>query len=121
MIPSDQELYNNIKQNIYKKYHKHSAYRSGLLVKQYKNEFKKKYGNKKPYKGKKLTNKGLNRWFKEKWLNQRQEIGYKYKSDIYRPTKRITKKTPKTLFELTRKELKRARRKKLTKKRVDKF
>jgi hypothetical protein len=121
MTPSNIELYNNIKKQIYMKYPKHSAYRSGLIVKQYKKTFKKLYGNKQPYKGKKLLNNGLARWFKEKWLNQRQEIGYKYKSDIYRPTKRITKKTPKTLFEITKKQLKKARRKKLTKKRVNKF
>jgi hypothetical protein len=123
MIPTDQKLYNKIKNQIYLKYPKHSAYRSGLIVKEYKKQFNTIYknNNKLPYKGKKPTQKGLVRWFKEKWLNQRLETGYKYKSDIYRPTKRITKKTPKTLFELTNKELKIARRKKLTKKRVNKF
>lgn len=121
MIPTDQKLYNKIKKYIYIKYPKHSAYRSGLIVKEYKKQFKTIYNNKQPYKGKRPTKKGLARWFKEKWLNQRLETGYKYKSDIYRPTKRITSQTPKTLFELTKKQLKNARRKKLTKKRVNKF
>ena len=34
--PSDKKLYEKVKKEIYKKYPKHSAYRSGLLVKQYK-------------------------------------------------------------------------------------
>ena len=34
-----------------------------------------------PYKGK-TKKQGLRRWFREKWVNQRGEIGYKYKSDI---------------------------------------
>ena len=82
----------------------------------------KKYGkNKNPYIGEKTTRKGLSRWFKEKWVNQRGEVGYKYKSDIYRPSKRITKKTPKTYKELTKKRIKKARKIKYTKGRVKKF
>lgn len=122
MIPVDEKLYNKIKKNVYNKIKKHSAYRSGILVKQYKNAFKNIYGTKKqPYKGKKTYKKGLSRWFKEEWKNQRGEIGYKYKNDVYRPTKKITKKTPKTYKELSKKQLKKARRKKYTKGRVNKF
>ena len=40
-IPKDKILYNKIKANIYKKIPKHSAYRSGLIVKEYKTIFKK--------------------------------------------------------------------------------
>lgn len=121
-LPRDQKLYNKTKKYIYKKHPKHSAYRSGLLVKEYKKRFSKKYGKKKnPYKGKKTEKKGLSRWFKEKWVNQRGEIGYKYKSDVYRPSKRITKKTPKTHHELTKKQIKRARSKKYKKGRVNRF
>lgn len=121
-LPRDQKLYNKTKKYIYKKHPKHSAYRSGLLVKEYKKRFSKKYGKKKnPYKGKKTEKKGLSRWFKEKWVNQRGEIGYKYKSDVYRPSKRITKKTPKTHNELTKKQIKRARSKKYKKGRVNRF
>jgi hypothetical protein len=53
-LPNDEKLYNKTKKYMYKKYPKHSAYRSGLLVQEYKKRFSKKYGkNKDPYKGKK--------------------------------------------------------------------
>ena len=112
-VPRDQTLYNNIKKNIWKKIPKHSAYRSGILVQTYKKRYRKKYCVKSdPYIGRKQTKKGLSRWFKEDWRNQRGKIGYKYKSDIYRPTKRITKNTPTTYHELTRKQIKKARKEK---------
>lgn len=119
--PSDMKLYNKIKASVYKKISKHSAYRSGIVVQKYKKSFKKKHGNKNPYTGKKTKKRGLGRWFAEKWTNQRGKIGYKYKSDIYRPSKRITKKTPVTHSELSKKEIKRTRRVKRTKGRVKKF
>lgn len=118
--PADSKLYNKVKKQIYKKYPKHSAYRSGILVRSYKEQFKKKYGNIKPYIGTK-TNKGLTRWFLEGWRNQRGEVGYKFKSDIYRPTKRISKSTPTTFAELSKKQLTRARKTKASKGRVKKF
>lgn len=120
-VPVDKKLYNKTKKKIYSKYPKHSAYRSGLLVQEYKKQFSKKYGKRKePYKGKK-NKKGLKRWFREKWVNQRGEVGYKYKSDIYRPSKRITKKTPKTHKELSKKAIKKARTEKYRKGRVKRF
>ena len=120
--PSDQTLYNKTKRYIYKKYPKHSAYRSGLLVQEYKKRFSKKYGKKRdPYKGKKTEKKGLGRWFREKWVNQRGEVGYRYKSDVYRPSKRVTKKTPKTYKELSKRQIKIARSKKYRKGRVNRF
>ncbi len=119
--PVDMKLYEKVKKKVYKKHPKHSAYRSGILVQTYKKTFKKKYGNKQPYKGNKTRKRGLARWFDEEWVNQRGEVGYKYKSDIYRPSKRITKKTPITHGELTKKEIKIARRKKRTKGRVKRF
>lgn len=122
MEPVDKNLYNKTKKQVYKKHPKHSAYRSGILVKTYKKNFYKKYGkNKQPYLGKKNSKKGLMRWFNEEWKNQRGEIGYKYKNDIYRPTKKITKKTPKTYKELSKKRIKLARTKKYKKGRVNKF
>ena len=120
--PKDQKLYNKTKRYIYKKYPKHSAYRSGLLVQEYKKRFSKKYGIKRdPYKGKKTEKKGLGRWFREKWVNQRGEVGYRYKSDVYRPSKRVTKKTPKTYKELSKRQIKIARSKKYRKGRVNRF
>ena len=122
MKPRDLKLYNKTKKNIYKKYPKHSAYRSGILVKTYKKTYKNKYGkNSKPYVGTKKRKVGLSRWFKEKWVNQRGEVGYKYKSDIYRPSKRITKRTPKTHKELNKKKINRARTEKYKKGRVKRF
>jgi superoxide dismutase, Cu-Zn family len=120
-IPRDKKLYNKVKKQIYKKYPKHSAYRSGLLVQKYKKDFKKKHGKKNPYIGNKTKKKGLRRWFDENWVNQRGEVGYKYKNDVYRPSKRITKKTPITHNELTKKEIKRARKIKYTRGRVKRF
>lgn len=109
MEPRDKKLYNKTKKIIYQKIPKHSAYRSGILVKTYKKKFYKKYGNKDPYIGKKNLDKGLGRWFREKWRNQRGSVGYRYKNDVYRPTRRITKKTPKTFKQLGKKAIKRAR------------
>jgi len=43
------------------------------------------------------------------------------KNDIYRPNIRISKKTPKTFNELTRKKIKRARKTKARTGRVKKF
>ena len=120
--PKDKNLYDKIKQIVYKDIPKHSAYRSGIVVKKYKESFKKKHGkNKSPYTGSYTKKKGLRRWFDEKWVNQRGEVGYKHKHDIYRPSKRITKKTPVTHKELTNKEIKRARHEKYSKGRVYKF
>tara|TARA_B110000305_G_C19462133_1_gene655262 strand:- start:5219 stop:5593 length:375 start_codon:yes stop_codon:yes gene_type:complete len=119
--PVDSKLYNKIKDNVYKEIPKHSAYRSGIVVQKYKKAFSKKYGNKKPYTGKKTKKKGLTRWFDEKWLNQRGEVGYKYKNDVYRPTRRVTKNTPTTFNELKPNEIKRARNEKYTRKRVRRF
>ena len=43
--PTDKELYEKIKKEIYLKHPKHSAYRSGILVKKYKEEYLKKHKN----------------------------------------------------------------------------
>ena len=61
-VPANQKLYDKIKKRVYKKYPKHSAYRSGILVKEYKKAFK---GPGEPYIGKKPKLTGLSRWFKE--------------------------------------------------------
>ena len=113
-VPTDKKLYEKVKAEIYKKYPKNSAYRSGLLVKEYLAQ-----GGK--YSGKESQSTGLTRWFRESWKNSRNETGYKYKSDVYRPTKRITKDTPATFSELSKKEIDRARREKASKGRVEKF
>ena len=117
--PRDKELYEKIKKKIVSKY-KPSAYRSGLIVKEYKREYFKKHKNNNSYTGDK-NNSNLKRWFDEKWRNQRGEVGYDKKGDIYRPTKRINSKTPTTIKELSPSQIKRAQEVKKTKGRVKNF
>ena len=112
--PLDKELYERLKKEIWEQYKVPSAYRSAQLVKRYKEA-----GG--TYSGKKDDNQGIKRWMNEAWKNQRGEVGYKFKSDVYRPTVRINSKTPKTFQELTTKEIERARREKAKDNRVDKF
>ena len=51
--PSDKKLYEKVKKEVYKDMPKHSAYRSGIVVKKYKERYTKKHGTRKqPYKGK---------------------------------------------------------------------
>jgi hypothetical protein len=105
MPPIDTQLYARAKAIVYKKYPTHSAYRSGLLVQYYK-----KLGGR--YSGTKPSKVGLARWFKEDWKSDRGKYGYTSKSSVYRPTRRITSKTPITFSELSTTELKRAKREK---------
>ena len=120
-IPRDIILYNKTKKYINHKYPKPSAYRSGLLVQEYKKRFHKNNGDKNAYIGRKTKKTGLNRWFSEKWTNQNGKTGYHSKSDIYRPTYRITKKTPITYSELSKIQIKKARRTKYRKGRITNF
>lgn len=111
--PKDMVLYKKVKAKIYKENPKHSAYRSGTVVTEYKKAFAKKYGTKKsPYIGPKPRLTGLPRWFKEDWKSDTGKYRYTSKSSVYRPTKRITKKTPTTFSELSDKEIQRAKREK---------
>lgn len=119
--PVDMKLYNRIKVKVYKRMPQHSAYRSGIVVKTYKEAFMKKYGSKSPYSGEKFKKKGLSRWFAEDWRNQRGGIGYKKSNDIYRPTKKITSRTPITFKELSKKQIKRAQKEKHSTGRVKMF
>ncbi len=112
--PKNKKLYEKVKKEVYKKYPKHSAYRSGLLVK----EYKKQGGT---YIGKKDTGKGLTRWFKEKWRNQDGGVGYKKKGDVYRPTVKVNSKTPATYKELTPAQIKKAQKEKKATGRVKKY
>ena len=111
--PTNKKLYDEVKQEIYAKYPKHSAYRSGLLVQ----EYKKRGGG---YSGDKSKG-SLGRWFKEEWSNQRGEAGYKKKGDVYRPTKRVSSKTPATFSELSKKEIESAKKEKAKTGRVKEF
>jgi len=118
--PKDLILYNKVKKEISEKY-KHSAYRSGLIVKKYKEEYLKKYKKDDAYIGEKPKLSNLQRWFLEEWKNQRGEIGYKYNNDIYRPTIRINKDTPITFNELIKNQIIKAQKEKATTGRVKRF
>tara|TARA_R110000851_G_scaffold93833_1_gene204314 strand:+ start:1846 stop:2193 length:348 start_codon:yes stop_codon:yes gene_type:complete len=93
---------------------KHSAYKSGLVVKEYK-----KLGGK--YSGDKPKKKGLTRWFKEDWRTEKGKKTYKEGGTIFRPTKRITKDTPTTMKELTPAQKKKAIAEKKKKGKVTKY
>ena len=112
--PANPKLYQKVKDEIYEQHPTHSAYRSALLVQEYKRR-----GGK--YIGSKPKKKGLARWFEEEWRNQRGGIGYKRTGDIYRPTKRITAETPATMQELSTKTIKAAMKEKATTGRVKRF
>lgn len=109
----DKNLYQIAKNEANKRYDKPSAYKSGFIVRLYK-ALGGRYAGKKP-------KKGLTEWYKSDWTNQRGEKGYKFKSDIYRPNIRVSKNTPKTFSELSKKEIEKARREKAKKGRVSRF
>ena len=110
--PTNPQLYAKAKAKYSKL--KHSAYKSGLVVKEYK-----RLGGR--YSGAKPKKTGLSRWFKEDWRTQSGSKTYKKKGDVFRPTKRITKKTPATFKELGKKRIKRAQREKRRTGRVKKY
>ncbi len=115
-VPSNPALYERIKKKVYKKNPKHSAYRSSQLVR----EYKAAGGG---YKGKKPTtkDKGLKRWHKEDWRTREGSKTYKKKGDIFRPTKRVTKQTPTTMSELSKKQKDKATKEKKATGRVKKY
>lgn len=118
--PKDKLLYDKIKNEVLLKNPINSAYRSGLIVKKYKEAYNNKYNSNDAYIGKK-SNSDLKRWFDEVWTNQRGEIGYKYNYDIYRPNIRVNKDTPTTFKELSKEQIKNAMNKKKNIGRVNKF
>jgi hypothetical protein len=90
----DPDIYERAMKIVYSQYKKPSAYRSGALVKKYK-ELGGRYGSVPKDKT------SLNRWFKEEW----KDIGGK-EYPVYRPTKRVTKDTPLTASEIDKKHAK---------------
>ena len=105
MEPSDPVLYARAKRYVYAKYPQQSAYRSGRLVQRYR-----ALGG--TYKGGpgRRARAPLARWFRENWKSDTGRYGYTSRSSVYRPTKRVSKATPKTFSELTPRELARAKR-----------
>lgn len=86
-IPLDKALYAKVKKMADEKYEKPSAYKSGWMVKKYK-----ELGG--TYSGVK-TKEGLSRWYKEDW----SDVGNSA-YPVYRPTKRVNSKTPLTPKEI---------------------
>lgn len=111
--PIDKELYEKIKKEAKKKYKVWSAYASAWLV----SEYKKRGGKYRKQKNKTSKNKisGLKKWFQENWINVCKlpkivKCGRK-KSDkknypYCRPMYRIDSKSPKTVGELNKKQIK---------------
>jgi len=90
--PKDKDLYERVKKEADKIYKKPSAYKSGYIVKKYK-ELGGEYVDDK-------KTKGLKRWFKEDW----RDIGNS-SYPVYRPTKRINSLTPLTADEIDKDQL----------------
>jgi hypothetical protein len=92
-IVNDKNLYEKVKKMANKIYDKPSAYKSGFIVKKYK-ELGGTYTDDK-------KEKELKRWFSEKWV----DIGNK-EYPVYRPSIKINKRTPLTIKEIDPKQLK---------------
>jgi DNA adenine methylase len=93
-VPVDKALYEKAKAEVYPRYKKPSAYRSGALIKRYK-ELGGKFKDLK-------DDRPLERWFEEEWRDIADEF-----YPVYRPTKIIDKnKTPLTVDEIDPENLK---------------
>ena len=123
--PSDKALYDKVKKMADRKFaSKTGIYRSSWIVKKYKS-----LGGK--YKGSKSKKSGLSRWFKEKWVDLNRPIknksgkiiGYKPcgrksalkssgKYPLCRPSKKISLKTPRTIKEINKKGITKAKKEK---------
>jgi hypothetical protein len=83
----NENLYEYVKHLADRVYDKPSAYKSGFIVKKYK-EFGGKFADD-------HKEKPLQRWYREKWM----DVGHK-DYPVYRPTKRINRHTPLTVQEV---------------------
>ena len=98
MKPANPKLYSKVKREAKRKFKAWpSAYASGWLVQEYKRQ------------GGRYRGKGLKRWFKEEWETLDGKTcgrpkGSKRKYPRCRPTRRVSKDTPKTWKEMTPKE-----------------
>jgi hypothetical protein len=86
-VINNPKLYEKAKRIADEKYSKSSAYKSGFIVKLYKEMGGTYTDDKKP--------KKLKQWFKEDWM----DVGNK-SYPVYRPTVRVNKSTPLTVQEI---------------------
>ncbi len=91
--PKDKVLYEKVKKMADEIYKKSSAYKSGYIVKKYKELGGEYIDDSKP--------KNLKRWYKEKW----EDIGNK-DYPVYRPTIKVNKQTPLIVKEIDPNQLK---------------
>ena len=91
--PANPKIYAKAKAIADKTYKTHSAFKSGFIVKTYLKLGGTYLPDKKP--------KTLKRWFTEKWV----DVGNK-EYPVYRPTVKVSKKTPLLVSEIDPKDLK---------------
>ena len=91
--PTNPKLYQRAKEEADEKYSKPSAYKSGYIVKRYKEMGKYKEDD---------HEKNLKTWFQSQWVDLTHGHGY----PVYRPTIRVNKNTPLTISEIDPKNLK---------------
>ena len=98
-IPLNPTLYQKAKKIVYARYDKPSAYRSGALIKLYK-----ELGGTYISFDDGIDNMPLKRWFLENWTDVNPDKTKK-SYPVYRPTIRISEKTPKTADEISKNKL----------------
>jgi len=91
--PKNIELYNFVKHEADKIYKKSSAYKSGFIVRRYKEMGGEYIDDNKP--------KKLQTWYKEQW----SDVGNQ-PYPVYRPTIRVNSKTPLLVSEIDKNNLK---------------
>jgi hypothetical protein len=96
-IPKNQKLYEKVKKMADQIYEKPSAYKSGYIVKKYKELGGEYIDDNQP--------KELEAWYKAKWMDinpNKTKTSY----PVYRPTVRVNKQTPLLVSEIDPKQLK---------------
>lgn len=97
MLPKDKKLYEKVKKQADEIYKKPSAYKSGYIIKTYKQLGGEFIDDNKP--------KELKAWFKAQWMDinpNKTKTSY----PVYRPTIRVNKQTPLLVSEINPKQLK---------------
>lgn len=98
--PTNQKLYDEVKDFIMSRYKKNSAFASGAIVKEYKRRGGKYKEDGQP--------KNLERWFEEKWIDINPLLGVEDDDayPVFRPTKKVNEMTPTLVQEIPGKRLK---------------